>query len=128
MFSIHRKFFLSLRKGLIGQNHYSSGSHCSVKNPPPAWVNPPHSLLVFGKSWYHCRKFHCWGRLHCRKILKITGLCKKKTLWIAYLKFCQLKFKISWKQPFADVFKVGVLKNSAIFTGKHLCCSYFLTN
>ena len=26
-----------------------------------------------------------------------------------------------WKQLFADVFKIGALKNFAIFTGKQLC-------
>ena len=29
------------------------------------------------------------------------------------------------KQPFANVFKIGVLKNFAIFTEKHLCKSLF---
>ena len=27
------------------------------------------------------------------------------------------------KQPFADLFKIGFLKNFAVFTGKHLCWS-----
>ena len=31
-------------------------------------------------------------------------------------------------QSFADVFKIGVLKTFAIFTGKHLCWSIFLIN
>ena len=31
-----------------------------------------------------------------------------------------------WKQSFADVFKIGALKNYAIFTGKQLCWSLFL--
>ena len=29
------------------------------------------------------------------------------------------------KKPFADVLKIGVLKNLAIFKGKHLCWSLF---
>ena len=29
------------------------------------------------------------------------------------------------KQPFADVFKIGVLKNFSIFKGKHLCWGIF---
>ena len=31
------------------------------------------------------------------------------------------------KQTFADFFKIGVIKNFAIFTGKHLCWSHLLT-
>ena len=30
------------------------------------------------------------------------------------------------KKPFAEFFKIGVLKNYTIFTGKHLCWSLFL--
>ena len=35
--------------------------------------------------------------------------------------------KILEKQPFADVFQTGLLKNFTNFTGKHLCWSLFLT-
>ena len=39
----------------------------------------------------------------------------------------QGKTKHSQKQAFADVlFKIGVLENFVIFTGKHLCSSLFL--
>ena len=30
------------------------------------------------------------------------------------------------KQPFANVIQNGALKNFAMFTGRHLCCSLFL--
>ena len=37
-----------------------------------------------------------------------------------------MKQEIMQKEPFADVFKIVILKNFAIFTGKHLCWSLFL--
>ena len=32
-----------------------------------------------------------------------------------------------WKQPFVDLFKIGVVKNVANFKGKHLCWTLILT-
>ena len=40
--------------------------------------------------------------------------------------FLQWFMKYVQKQPFADVLQIGVRKNLAVFTGKHLCCSIFL--
>ena len=47
-----------------------------------------------------------------------------QSLFVAFV-CIYLSTKIQ-KQPFADVHKIGVPKNFAIFTGKHLCWSFFL--
>ena len=39
---------------------------------------------------------------------------------------CAEQAAIIQTQPLTDVFRIGVLKNFAIFTGKHLCWSLFL--
>ena len=51
MFSIHRRLFLSLKKGLDHQNHSSSGSLHLVKNIPPSKIsNFPLPLTAIPKT------------------------------------------------------------------------------
>ena len=45
-----QKAVFGFEKGSNHQNHYSSGSHYSVKTPP-AKLSPP-SLPLFRKPWY----------------------------------------------------------------------------
>ena len=49
----------------------------------------------------------------------------------SYIMFHNISRTINafWNKPFADILKIGVLKNFANFTGKHLCWSlFFLQN
>ena len=52
-------------------------------------------------------------------------LLRKCLLHVLCCLLCYCSCRKTFKQPFTDFFKTGVLKNFAIFTGKYLCRSFF---
>ena len=77
--------------------------------------------------WKQCskNKFGFYNLLvkWCKDIFSYT------VIWdIRSLKYPWEIFRTQNINAYTDFFKIGVLKNSAIFAGKHLCCSLFLVN
>ena len=65
----------------------------------------------------------CLKRVEKRKLLGRHN--KDISLKIAFTNSCLITFKIMQKQPPVKFCKKAVLKNFAIFTGKHLCWRLF---
>ena len=69
---------------------------------------------------------YCYQQI-LRKICRlVTKAEHEEIILYEFGKWWYIKQESYTKQPFADVFKMGVLKIVVVFTGKHLCWSLFL--
>ena len=84
-------------------------------------------ILLYAKVFLLCHAFDYLTvivALYRSRLINLTGFYMRRGLIIKELKtWTSFSFRSSHSQKF---FKIGILKNFAIFTRKHLCWSLFL--
>ena len=84
-------------------------------------------ILLYAKVFLLCHAFDYLtviAALYRSRLINLTGFYMRRGLIIKELKtWASFSFRSSHSQKF---FKIGILKNFAIFTRKHLCWSLFL--